>query len=189
MEQQYELKFRSLEIIKKHFWNFYLKMCIESEIWIWIIILRQWLQILHFLLLLPIHIEPTLQNLQIKTTTTFFETGLIFYSERFLVFTMKIFGNFWKHIFLYCGSPAFAIWASTFWPFSRACSHLMSCATPSIKMLTSWTSDFPSRSAFEISQVPPVEAESTPPVPRAWRPILPIRDLKSFRDETLGIWI
>jgi len=29
------------------------------------------------------------------------------------------------------------------------------------------------RSAFEMSHVPPDEAESTPPVPRAWRRIEP----------------
>ena len=62
--------------------------------------------------------------------------------------------------------------ASMFWPASRACSHRMIWATPSMKMLTSSTSDLPRRSALEMSQVPPVEAESTPAVPRAKQLIL-----------------
>ena len=55
-----------------------------------------------------------------------------------------------------------------------------------MKMLTSWTSDFPILSTFEISQVPPVEAESTPAVPRAWRPIFARTALKSERAENFG---
>ena len=35
------------------------------------------------------------------------------------------------------------------------------------------TARLPMRSAFEMSHVPPDEAESTPPVPRAWRRIEP----------------
>merc|ERR1712110_50564 len=49
------------------------------------------------------------------------------------------------------------------------------------------TSDFPRRSAFEISQVPPVEAESTPAVPRACSAIFLRIALKSSRAENLGI--
>ena len=49
-----------------------------------------------------------------------------------------------------------------FSPCSSACSHLMIWAMPSMKVFTSVTSDFPRRSALEISQVPPVDALSTP---------------------------
>ena len=41
-------------------------------------------------------------------------------------------------------------------------------------------------SALETSQVPPTESESTPPHPRAWRPILPKIVLKSGLAEKSG---
>merc|ERR1712185_74231 len=55
-----------------------------------------------------------------------------------------------------------------------------------MRMLTKSTSPFPIRSALETSQVPPVEAESTPPVPRACRPMAPVSFFQSGRPETFG---
>merc|ERR1719272_573499 len=59
----------------------------------------------------------------------------------------------------------------------------MKLATPSMKMLTRVVSDLPRRSALEISQVPPTEAESTPAQPRAWRESWAQIFLKSFLPE------
>ena len=92
----------------------------------------------------------------------------------------------WQNKNLATGGWVAATSASMFCPASRACSHRMIWATPSMKILTSSTSDFPRRSAFEISQVPPVEAESTPAVPRAWSPMRPRTALKSLRAEKRG---
>merc|ERR1711871_71778 len=57
---------------------------------------------------------------------------------------------------------------------------------PSMKRLQSCTSDIPRRSELEISQVPPVDAESTPAVPRACRRIFFKVSLKSERAEKRG---
>merc|ERR1712070_331714 len=55
-----------------------------------------------------------------------------------------------------------------------------------MRMLTKSTSPLPIRSALDTSHVPPVEAESTPPVPRTCSPITPIRFFQSGREERFG---
>merc|ERR1740138_1761211 len=71
-------------------------------------------------------------------------------------------------------------------PLSYIVSHFTSCAAPSMSVFTRSTSPLPMRSALDTSQVPPVEAVSTPPVPRACRRILPRSCFQSARDEILG---
>merc|ERR1719352_18936 len=76
--------------------------------------------------------------------------------------------------------------ASSLLPSSYIFSHFTSCAAPSMSVLTRSTSPFPMRSAFDTSQVPPVEALSTPPVPRACKAMAPQSAFQSSRAETFS---
>jgi len=76
--------------------------------------------------------------------------------------------------FFLTASISASTWAAL--PFSSMFSQRVSVDMPSIRTLHSCTSPLPMRSALEMSQVPPDEAESTPPVPRAW--VLSVRGRK-----------
>jgi len=53
-------------------------------------------------------------------------------------------------------------------------------------MLQRSISPFPILSALDISQHPPFESESTPPIPLAYNFITPRSCLKSFLEDTFG---
>jgi len=63
-------------------------------------------------------------------------------------------------------------------PLSSLLSQLTHLAKPSIKIFAKSISPFPILSELEISKHPPVEAESTPPVPLAYNLIFPRIALK-----------
>lgn len=107
----------------------------------------------------------------------------------FLTVVIATMNNLWIGLTVknLAGKEAAATCSSISCPLSNACSHFIICATPSINIFTSWVSDFPNRSALDTSQVPPVDAESTPD-PRACSPILPHTALKSALLENKGIF-
>jgi hypothetical protein len=55
-----------------------------------------------------------------------------------------------------------------------------------MRILHKLTSPFPILSALEISQVPPVESESTPAVPLAYNPIFPRTYFHSGLEDKIG---
>merc|ERR1719328_641821 len=92
-------------------------------------------------------------------------------------------------------SLAYLTWELVSVPVAWSKSH---CSLPvqiSEKSAAKWDSNavvplvliLPLLVALGISQMPPVEAESTPAVPRHWSPILPQISLKSGRAENNGI--